>query len=127
MKVPRVTNRISPEIKKQILEYSFGDRLKRLEKYSAEIGKVLTESRVAALEGAKVAKQVHGEIETFHPGFLFGQDIYRRLDQRLWKNYQQTGIDKFSNIGFAKLYLDKTAIAIGPCFNRPWNRLLRKN
>jgi hypothetical protein len=51
-------------------------RLKRLEKYSAETGKVLTESQVAALESAKEQKEAHGEIETYHPGFLFGQDTY---------------------------------------------------
>jgi hypothetical protein len=49
-------------------------RLKRLEKWSAENGKVLTESQVQALDLAKEEKQAHGEIETFHPGFLLGQD-----------------------------------------------------
>lgn len=51
-------------------------RLKRLEKFAAETGKILTESQVNALETAKEEKAAHGEIETYHPGFLFGQDTY---------------------------------------------------
>ena len=50
-------------------------RLKRLEKWSAETGKVLTESQVQALEQTKEEKQAHGEIETHHPGFLVSQDV----------------------------------------------------
>ena len=37
-----------------------GERLKRLERYSAESGVVLTESQVAALGSAKEEKQAHG-------------------------------------------------------------------
>jgi len=44
-----------------------GLRLKRLEKWSAGHGEVLTESQVQALENAKEEKQAHGEIESFHP------------------------------------------------------------
>lgn len=93
-------------------------RLKRLEKYSAETGKVLTEAQVAALESAKEEKQAHGEIETFHPGFLFGQDTYYvGYIKGVGKIYQQTGIDTFSNMGFAKLYTDKTAITAADFLN----------
>lgn len=93
-------------------------RLKRLEKYSAETGKVLTEAQVAALENAKEEKQAHGEIETFHPGFLFGQDTYYvGYIKGVGKIYQQTGIDTFSNMGFAKLYIDKTAITAADFLN----------
>lgn len=49
-------------------------RLKRLEKWSAENTGVLTESQVQALESAKAEKEAHGEIETHHPAFLLGQD-----------------------------------------------------
>jgi molybdenum-dependent DNA-binding transcriptional regulator ModE len=95
-----------------------GERLKRLEKYSAESGKVLTEAQVAALENAKEEKQAHGEIETFHPGFLFGQDTYYvGYIKGVGKIYQQTGIDTFSNVGFAKLYMDKTAITAADFLN----------
>jgi transposase InsO family protein len=94
------------------------DRLKRLEKYAAETGKVLTEAQVAALENAKEEKQAHGEIETFHPGFLLGQDTYYvGYIKGVGKIYQQTGIDTFSNVGFAKLYTDKTAITAADFLN----------
>jgi hypothetical protein len=109
-------------------------RLKRLEKYSAETGKVLTESQVAALESAKEQKEAHGEIETYHPGFLFGQDTYYvGYIKGIGKIYQQTGIDTYSNVGFAKLYTDKTAITAAdflndkvlPFFDQEMIRLLR--
>ena len=93
-------------------------RLKRLEKFAAENGKILTESQVVALENAKEEKQAHGEIETFHPGFLFGQDTYYvGYIKGVGKIYQQTGIDTFSNMGFAKLYTDKTAITAADFLN----------
>lgn len=95
-----------------------GDRLKYLEKYAAENGKVLTESQVAALESAKEAKEAVGEIETYHPGFLLGQDTYYvGYIKGVGKIYQQTGIDTFSNTGFAKLYMDKTAITAADFLN----------
>jgi len=42
-------------------------RLKRLEKWAAEKGNILTENQVQALEQAKEEKEGHGEIETYHP------------------------------------------------------------
>jgi transposase len=94
------------------------ERLKRLEKFAAESGLILTESQVAALENAKEEKQAHGEIETFHPGFLLGQDTYYvGYIKGVGKIYQQTGIDTFSNVGFAKLYTDKTAITAADFLN----------
>jgi transposase InsO family protein len=110
------------------------DRLKRLEKFASERGVILTESQVVALEYAKEEKQAHGEIETFHPGFLLGQDTYYvGYIKGVGKIYQQTGIDTFSNVGFAKLYPDKTAITaadflndkILPFFDEEQVRLLR--
>lgn len=94
------------------------ERLKRLEKYAAEHGKVLTEAQVVALETAKEEKEAYGEIETFHPGFLLGQDTYYvGYIKGVGKIYQQTGIDTYSNVGFAKLYTDKTAIAAADFLN----------
>lgn len=155
-RVPRIANRLSPEIEKLVLDYSLenpthgqvrvanelkaigrmisdggvrgiwarhnllrkGERLKRLEKYALETGKVLTESQVIALESAKEEKQAHGEIETFHPGFLLGQDTYYvGYIKGVGKIYQQTGIDTYSNMGFAKLYMDKTAITAADFLN----------
>ena len=110
------------------------ERLKRLERYAVENSSVLTEAQVAALENAKDEKQAHGEIETFHPGFLLGQDTYYvGYIKGVGKIYQQTGIDTFSNVGFAKLYTDKTAITAAdflndkvlPFFDEEQMRLLR--
>jgi hypothetical protein len=73
---------------------------------------------VSALEAAKLEKQAHGEIETFHPGFLLGQDTYYiGYIKGVGKIYQQTGIDTFSNYGFAKVYADKTAITAADFLN----------
>jgi len=86
-------------------------RLKRLEEWSKENTNILTEPQVQALELAKEEKEAHGEIETHHPGFLLGQDTYYvGYIKGVGKIYQQTGIDTFSNIGFAKVYHDKTAL-----------------
>jgi len=93
-------------------------RLKRLEEHSALNGVVLTESQVQALEDAKEKKQAYGSIETFHPGFLLGQDtFYVGYIKGVGKIYQQTIIDTFSNIGFAKLYLDKTSLSAADALN----------
>ena len=109
-------------------------RLKRLEKWSAEQGNILTENQVQALEQAKEEKQAHGQIESFHPGFLLGQDtFYVGWIKGIGKIYQQTGIDTFTNVGFAKLYLDKTAVTAAdflndkvlPFFDSQSMRLLR--
>ena len=93
-------------------------RLKRLEKWAAEEKNILSESQVQALEAAKEEKEAHGEIETFHPGFLFGQDtFYVGWIKGIGKIYQQTGIDSFTNVGFAKLYSDKTALTAADFIN----------
>lgn len=49
---------------------TFKKRLKALEAKVAQQGVILTESQVAALVKAKEKKQAHGEIESFHPGYL---------------------------------------------------------
>ena len=93
-------------------------RLKRLEKHAAETTGVLTESQVQALELAKEEKESHGEIETHHPGFLVGQDTYYvGYIKGIGKIYQQTGIDTYSNVGFAKLYQDKNALTAADFLN----------
>jgi transposase InsO family protein len=109
-------------------------RLKRLEKWAAENSNVLTEDQVQALESAKEEKQAHGEIETFHPGFLVGQDtFYAAWIKGIGKIYQQTAIDTFSNVAFAKVYTEKTALTatdflndrVLPFFDGHGMRLLR--
>lgn len=93
-------------------------RLKRLEKWAAENMNILTESQVQALEDAKLEKETHGEVETHHPGFLIAQDTcYIGYIKGIGKLYQQTGIDTYSNVGFAKLYLEKTALCAADFLN----------
>ena len=93
-------------------------RLKRLEEHSAKSGIILTESQVQALEEAKEEKQAHGEVETHHPGFLLGQDtFYVGYIKGVGRIYQQTAIDTFSNFGFAKVYLDKSALTSADMLN----------
>ena len=125
--------RVANELKKQGIQISDGGirsiwlrhnlqiaslRLKRLEKWSAENEGVLTESQVQALEQAKEEKEAHGEIETPHPGFLLGQDTYYvGYIKGVGKIYQQTAIDTHSNVGFAKVYSDKTALVAADFLN----------
>lgn len=93
-------------------------RLKRLEKWAADTKGILTESQVQALEEKKQSEVAHGEVETYHSGFLVSQDTYYvGFIKGVGKIYQQTGIDTFSNIGFAKLYLSKTSIEAADFLN----------
>ena len=93
-------------------------RLKRLEKYAAENNKILTESQVQALEKKKEKEEACGEIETYHSGFLFSQDTYYvGTIKGIGKIYQQTGIDTFSNLGFAKVYTKKTSVEAADFLN----------
>jgi transposase InsO family protein len=93
-------------------------RLKRLEKWAAENTGILTESQVQALESAKEEEEAHGEVESPHPGFLLGQDTcYIGYIKGVGRLYQQTAIDTHANTGFAKLYLEKTAITAADMLN----------
>jgi transposase InsO family protein len=154
--IPRIGNRVPPEIEQKVLDYSLeypthgqtrtanelkkqgviisaggvrsiwlrhklevkSLRLKRLEEWAAENSNVLTESQVQALEEAKAEQEAHGEVESHHPGFLFAQDTcYIGFIKGVGKLYQQTGIDTYSNVGFAKLYLEKTALCAADFLN----------
>lgn len=95
-----------------------GLRLKRLEQWAAETSNILTESQVQALEQAKQEDEAHGEVESPHPGFLVAQDTcYIGYIKGVGKIYQQTGIDTHSNVGFAKVYPDRTALAAADFLN----------
>ena len=75
-------------------------------------------NQVAALEKAKEEKQAHGEIETYYPGFLVAQDTYYVGHIKgVGHIYQQTVIDTYSKIGFAKLYDRKNALVAADMLN----------
>ena len=103
---------------------TFKKRLKALEKKSAEEGILLTEEQLRCLEKAKLEKQAHGEIETEHPGYLCSQDTYFVGTMKgVGRIYQQTVIDTYTRVAFAKLYLEKTAITAADMLNSevlPW-------
>jgi len=81
-------------------------------------GIILNENQVAALEKAKEEKQAHGEIETYYPGFLVTQDTYYMgFIKGVEHIYQQTVIDTYSKIGFAKLYDRKNALVAADMLN----------
>ncbi len=93
-------------------------RLKRLEAWAAENTNILTESQVKALEEAKEEQEVYGEVESPHPAFLLAQDTcYIGTIKGVGRIYQQTGIDTHSNIGFAKLYTERTALTAADLLN----------
>jgi len=93
-------------------------RLKRLEQWAAENTEVLTESQVKALEDAKEEREVHGEVESPHPGFLVAQDtFYVGTIKGVGRIYQQTAIDTHANVGFAKVFTEKTALCAADLLN----------
>jgi hypothetical protein len=55
---------------------NFQKRLKALQAKLDQDNIILSKEQVAALEKAKKEKEAHGEIETYHPGFLGSQDSY---------------------------------------------------
>ncbi len=96
----------------------FKDRLKALEEKMAQEKLILTESQVQALEKKKNDDLVSGEIETAHPGYLGSQDtFYVGTLKGVGRIYQQTFVDTYSKIAFAKLYTTKTPITSADLLN----------
>jgi hypothetical protein len=97
---------------------TFKKRLKALEEKFGTEGLVVTEAQVVALERAKEEKVAHGEIETLHPGYLGAQDTYYvGTIKGVGKIYQQTFIDTYTKVAFAKVYDRKHALVAADMLN----------
>jgi transposase InsO family protein len=81
-------------------------------------GIILTEAQVTALEKKKEEQEAFGEIETEHPGYLVAQDTYYVGNIKgVGRIYQQTIIDTYTRVAFAKLYDRKHAITAADALN----------
>jgi len=95
---------------------------------------VITESYLREKE-----KKKETHIKAFYPGYLFCQDtFYVGTIKGLGRIYQQTGIDAYSNFGFAKVYTNKKddsaidfvetkALPVYEMFNIRLDRILTDN
>ncbi len=97
---------------------TFKKRLKALEAKVVQEGLILTEAQLVALEKAKEEKEAHGEIETYHPGYLGAQDTYYvGTIKGVGRIYQQTFIDTYGKVAFAKVYDRKNALVAADMLN----------
>ena len=98
---------------------TFKKRLNLLEEKAAQEGIVYTEAQLVALEAAKRERESHpDEIETEHPGYLVSQDtFYVGYLKGVGRIYQQTVIDTYSSVTFAKVYTAKIPVTAADVLN----------
>jgi transposase InsO family protein len=97
----------------------FKKRLKVLEERAAKEGILYTEEQLRALEVLKKEREESlEEIETEHPGYLLAQDtFYVGYLKGVGRIYQQTVMDTYSSVAFAKLYTSKVPITAADILN----------
>lgn len=98
---------------------TFKKRLIYLEERAAKEGIIYTEAQLAALETAKRERESHpDEIETAHPGYLISQDtFYVGYLKGVGRIYQQTVVDTYSSVAFAKVYTAKIPVTAADTLN----------
>ena len=84
--------------------------------------------QVVALEHQRATDQLHGEIETEHPGYLGSQDTYYvGTIKGIGRIYQQTFVDTYSKVAACKLYTTKTPITAADLLNDRVLPMLEEN
>jgi len=98
---------------------TFKKRLHILEEKAAKEGIVYTEAQLEALEASKRSRESNpDEIETAHPGYLISQDtFYVGYLKGVGRIYQQTVVDTYSSVAFAKVYTAKIPVTAADILN----------
>ncbi len=93
-------------------------RVTELEAQSAQNRPVLTESQFVACENAKHTKEVHSRFGSEGPGCCGAQDTFCvGAIKSVGRVYQQTFVDTYSKVAFAKLYDLATPLAAADLLN----------
>jgi transposase InsO family protein len=112
---------ISPFGVRCVWQHQRENMKKRLQALAAKLvqdGILLTQAQVGAMGQAKAGKAAHGAFDSECPGYCLAQDTFcvgTRKD--VGRVCQQTVIDTYSKLGFARLDDSKTAITAAEMLN----------